>query len=176
MKDALIIIDAQNDFIGGSLGTKEARSILPLLAKKLAFIQKDDSTDLFITMDTHSKDYLKTQEGIKLPVTHCLKNSYGWQIADILKPFLPFVKVIIEKNSFGAIELPPYLVDYKKIELNGFCTDICIIANAFLLKSFYPEKEIIIDASCCAGTTIENHQKALEIMSTCQFTIKNKDH
>lgn len=172
MKQAYIIIDMQNDFIDGALGTKEAPLIIPFIEKKLQAAKQDESneTNIFFTQDTHGENYLETQEGKKLPVPHCIKNTKGW---DICKALLPYTldATILEKPTFGCTNLVPEMADYDSITLMGLCTDICVIANAFLLKTFYPEKQIIVDSTCCSGVTPQSHQTALEAMKACQIEI-----
>ena len=171
MKKAIVVVDMQNDFVDGALGTPEAQEMLPRLAAKL---EKEQAagTALIFTMDTHGMDYLTTQEGQKLPVEHCIRGTAGWEIAPALQPFVREAAAVIEKPTFGATELPDLLRDYDEIELVGLCTDICVISNALLLKAFYPEKPISVDASCCAGVTVESHEDALRAMKMCQVDVK----
>ena len=157
MRKALVVVDMQNDFIDGALGSKEAQEMLPRMAAKLA-AEQAAGTALIFTMDTHGADYLATQEGKKLPVEHCIRGTAGWQI--------------VEKPAFGSTDLPALLADYDAIELAGLCTDICVISNALLLKAFYPETPISIDAACCAGVTPESHANALAAMRMCQVEVR----
>lgn len=172
MARAVIVVDMQNDFVTGVLGTAEAREMLPRLVKKLEDIIAEDSADLFFTQDTHKADYLNTQEGKNLPVVHCIKGSDGWEIVPELKPFTKHAKMIIEKKSFGTTRLPTLLKPYSTVEFVGVCTDICVVSNALLVKAFYPETAIVIDAGCCAGVTPEGHRHAIETMRACQCKIK----
>ena len=167
-KEVLIVVDMQNDFITGSLANKDAENMVKNMIKKL----KSNKKDLIFTMDTHDENYLETQEGKNLPIKHCIKESDGWHIIPQLAEFLGKAKYITEKDSFGGFSLVTLTKDYDNIELIGVCTDICVIANALMLKLFYPEKEIIIDKKCCAGTTKSNHNAALKVMKSCQVTIK----
>ncbi len=169
MKKAIVVVDMQNDFIDGSLGTKEAQEMLPRLVKKL---EHSKDADLFFTMDTHEENYLQTQEGKNLPVLHCIRATRGWEIADKLQPYVERAAAIVEKPAFGSKELPQHLGSYEEIELVGLCTDICVISNAMIIKSFYPEKRITVDASCCAGVTPASHENALEAMKMCQIGIQ----
>ena len=168
MRKCIVVVDMQNDFIDGSLGTPEAQAMLPHLINKL---EKEREAALIFTQDTHSKDYLETQEGRNLPVRHCIKPEKGWEICASLSIFLARSIAIIEKPTFGSTQLPQYVADYDEIELVGLCTDICVISNALLLKAFYPEKTISVDAACCAGVSIESHQNALDAMKMCQIEI-----
>lgn len=170
MRKALVVVDMQNDFIDGALGTKAAQEMLPRMAEKLA-AEQAAGTALVFTMDTHGADYLQTQEGKKLPVEHCIRGTAGWQIADALQPFVHGAQ-IAEKPAFGSTDLPALLADYDEIELAGLCTDICVISNALILKAFHPEKIIAVDASCCAGVTTESHANALAAMKMCQVDVR----
>lgn len=174
MKKLLVVIDMQTDFIDGVLGTKEAISILPNVKAKIEQYQQNGDSIVF-TKDTHKTNYLETQEGKNLPVTHCIEGSEGWQIHPELVSFSNHVPCFC-KPSFGSIELANYIKDqqFDEIELIGVCTDICVISNAILLKAFAPEAHILVDASCCAGVTKESHQNALSAMKMCQITICNE--
>lgn len=166
MNDLILIIDMQNDFIDGSLGTKEAQAIVPRVQKKLL---TTDSVIMF-TQDTHGQDYLDSQEGKNLPIKHCIKPEKGWEICDALKPYVKESNVF-EKPTFGCTKLVQAVEPYESITLVGLCTDICIISNALLIKAFYPEKMIIVDSKCCAGVTPESHENALKAMRSCQIKI-----
>ena len=172
MNQAYVIIDMQNDFIDGALGTKEAQAVVPRIEAKIVASKKDTSvsTDLIFTQDTHGENYLDTQEGQKLPVPHCIKDTKGWNICRQLLPYTLFA-TILEKPTLGSTDLIAETAEYDRIVLMGVCTDICVISNAMLLKAFYPEKEICVDASCCAGVTPESHARALEAMKMCQIDI-----
>ena len=172
MKKCLIIIDVQNDFVTGSLGTREAEEMIPRLKDKLNGLK---DTAVFFTQDTHFENYLETQEGKNLPIKHCLHRTFGWEIAEEIYQTAESAALevrLVEKNTFGAANLPELLEDFAEIELVGLCTDICVISNALLIKAHYPEKIIAVDSACCAGTTPENHQKALDIMKICQIAVK----
>lgn len=173
MKKALVVVDMQKDFIDGALGTKEAQEMLPRMEAKLA-AARAAGTALVFTMDTHGADYLQTQEGKNLPVPHCIRGTDGWKIADVLQPFVEEAAAVIEKPAFGSTDLPAALDGYDEIELAGLCTDICVISNALLLKAFYPEKKIAVDASCCAGVTPESHANALSAMKMCQVEVRQE--
>ncbi|MBE6675097.1 MAG: cysteine hydrolase [Ruminococcaceae bacterium] len=171
MQRVLVVVDMQNDFIDGALGTPEAQAIVPFVKEK---IRSFDGKVIF-TRDTHQNDYLQTQEGAKLPIPHCINGTQGWEICDELKPF---AKDIIDKPTFGSTELVRALErensknQISEIELVGLCTDICVISNAMLLKSSLLETEIVVDSTCCAGVTPQSHQNALEAMKMCQINIK----
>ena len=161
-----IVVDVQNDFIDGALGSAEAQAIIPKLVNKLEKIQNE----LIFTQDTHKDNYLETTEGKFLPIVHCLKNTFGWDIAPEIQPFVS-KGTVIEKSSFGSTRLPSLLKKYDEVELCGLCTDICVISNALLIQAFYPAKTIIIDSQCCAGSTVEAHQAALLVMKNCGCVI-----
>lgn len=167
----LIVVDMQNDFIDGPLGTPEARAIVPKVKKKIEEYRANNYEIVF-TRDTHDKNYLDTQEGKHLPVEHCIFMTPGWQIHDELKLL---ADRIIHKHSFGKIKLGDVVhPDTEEIELVGLCTDICVISNAMILKATFPEIPIAVDASCCAGVTPESHKNALEAMKTCQIEIRGE--
>lgn len=177
MKKILIVVDMQNDFINGLLGTKEAVSIIPNVVNKIKKYN-DDNDLIFFTKDTHYDNYLETQEGRKLPVKHCIKKTNGWELQEEIKIF---AENIYEKNTFGSIELAETLTILTsknkniQIELVGLCTDICVISNAILIKSFIPEAKILVDASCCAGVSIQSHKNAIASMKMCQIEVINEE-
>ena len=168
----LVVVDMQNDFIDGALGTPEAVAIVPkVMVKMMNF----DGLVL-ATRDTHGEDYLETQEGKNLPVKHCIKGTHGWEIKEEIQQLL--ISQPIDKPTFGSEALGNVLKDLNNdvepidsITLVGLCTDICVISNAMLLKAFLPEVPIQVDASCCAGVTPESHAHALEAMKACQIEI-----
>ncbi len=166
----LIVIDMQNDFIDGALGTKEAVKIVANVAEKIREYRESGESVVF-TRDTHQKNYLQTQEGKNLPVVHCVEGSDGWQISEKLEVS---GSKIFNKPSFGSMELVEYVSSLKnleKVELVGLCTDICVISNALLLKAKLPEVPLCVDSACCAGVTPESHKNALNAMKMCQIEI-----
>ena len=219
MKDkikVLVVVDAQNDFIYGALENPEAQKAVPNIVDKiLAF----DGDAIFLTMDTHFKNYLETHEGKKLPVEHCIcdqgyENQCGWRVtsqiedAAVAKAKEGVQVKFIPKPTFGSIE--PVHFDNRiklvgkwknyfkpehslvenilynleindkheigkipmEIEMCGFCTDICVVSNALILKAFtYDFAEITVDSKCCAGVTPEKHEAALEVMRSCQINV-----
>lgn len=179
----LVVVDMQNDFITGSLGTPEAQAIVPNVQKKVDEAVKNGDIIIY-TRDTHQANYLETREGKKLPVEHCIDRTNGWQIADgiMLDSYYEHM-CIVDKPAFGSIELAwainglmnPYggFTADDEIELVGLCTDICVVSNALLLKSHFCEDvEISVDATCCAGVTPETHEAALKTMEMCQINVK----
>lgn len=169
---AYVIIDVQNDFVDGSLGTAEAQAIVPKIEAKLQAAKRDEQiqTDFIFTQDTHNEDYLSTQEGRKLPVPHCIRNTHGWRICPALLPYTLTAQVF-EKPTFGCTQLAEAAAPYGRLVLMGLCTDICVINNAMLLKAYFPEKEIIVDSTCCAGATPQGHEEALRAMERCQINV-----
>ena len=166
----LIVIDMQNDFIDGALGTKEAVAIVPPVIEKIKSYPKED---VFATRDTHPENYMDTQEGRYLPVPHCIEGTDGWhirpEIADLIDE-----DHVIDKPTFGSVKLAEKISELAaaediEIELVGLCTDICVVSNALLLKAYLPEVKISVDPSCCAGVTPEKHEAALETMRSCQI-------
>ena len=161
----LIVVDMQNDFITGALGSILAESIVPNVVEKV----KNFDGKVIFTRDTHFADYMNTQEGKNLPVEHCIKDTDGWQICDELKPF---INEVVDKNTFGSIDLPQMVTDADEIELCGLCTDICVISNAMILKAAFPEVKIKIDSKCCAGVSVESHNTALNAMKAVQIEVE----
>lgn len=170
MSKVLIVVDMQNDFVSGSLGTKEAEAIVANVKVKVEQYRSSGDEVLF-TRDTHTELYMDTQEGKYLPVVHCVKGTKGWEI---VKELETYVEKVFDKPTFGSLELAEYIVDgdYTEIELIGLCTDICVVSNALLLKANLPEVQISVDSSCCAGVTPESHEAALTTMKMCQIQVK----
>ena len=165
----LIVIDMQNDFITGPLGTPEAQAIVPNVKKKIEDYKARGDKIIF-TRDTHYSDYLKTQEGKYLPVPHCVHGTPGWCIADELGSGVDHA--VIDKRTFGFADWYYWVeADTESIEIVGVCTDICVVSNALILKTQLPKTKIIVDASCCAGVTPEKHKAALEVMKSCQIEV-----
>ncbi|MGM9593894.1 MAG: cysteine hydrolase family protein [Candidatus Onthomonas sp.] len=170
--DFLVVIDMQNDFIDGALGTKEAQAIVPKVVERI----KGFSGRVLATRDTHEADYLNTQEGKFLPVPHCIRGTQGWEIQPEIAALL--AEPPIDKPTFGCTTLAHVITAFHtcqepvtSITLVGLCTDICVISNALLLKAALPEVPIYVDAGCCAGVTPESHQRALEAMQVCQVQV-----
>lgn len=175
MKNLLIVIDMQNDFVDGALGTPEAQSIVPNVVRK---IESWDG-DICCTHDSHMEDYLETQEGKKLPVRHCIVGTDGWKLNSAVLEALSARKYAsLLKPTFGCTGLIDHIAGTygwdgpDSIELIGLCTDICVVSNALLLKANFPEVPISVDASCCAGVTPETNRAALTTMKMCQIEIK----
>lgn len=170
----LIVVDMQNDFVDGALGTKEAVAIVSNVVRKI----KGFNGKVLFTRDTHHENYMETQEGKNLPVPHCIEGTGGFELVPEIKALCNSKP--IDKPVFGSTELGMMLQEenereaIESITLVGLCTDICVISNAFVIKSFLPEVPIIVDASCCAGVTPESHLRALESMKTCQIQIVNE--
>ena len=171
MKNYLIVVDMQNDFVTGSLGSPEAVAMVPAAVRK---VQAHEGPVIF-TMDTHTADYPNTQEGRRLPVSHCVRDTWGWQIIPELAEAAKRARVV-EKPGFGSEALAALLkaeaADIASIELIGLCTDICVVSNALLIKAALPEVPLSVDAACCAGVTPEKHLAALETMRSCQIDVK----
>lgn len=171
MSKILIVVDMQNDFIDGALGTQEAEAIVPYVKE---VIENFDGK-VFFTRDTHYENYMQTQEGSNLPVPHCIKGTDGWQIRaelDALRKTDP-----IDKLTFGSKDLVEVLKaenDIESITFVGLCTDICVISNSMVVKAFYPEVPLIVDAKGCAGVSSESHKRALEAMKVCQIKVINE--
>ena len=162
----LIVVDMQNDFIDGSLGTKEAQEIVPKVKEKIKEYQ-ERGDEIIFTRDTHQSDYLSTPEGKKLPVEHCIEGTHGWEIADGL--YREGCE-IVNKPTFGYTGWDEH--DFEEVELIGLCTDICVISNALLIKALYPEIKVSVDPKCCAGVTPESHDAAIATMKMCQVDME----
>ena len=173
MRKILLVIDMQNDFINGALGTPEAEAIVGRVAEE---IRKYPTENVIATRDTHTEDYLNTQEGRKLPVVHCVRGTPGWKLHPEIAAALKGA-AIIDKPTFGSKELAEKLSllseqDDLEVTLAGLCTDICVVSNALLIKAFLPETPVRVIADCCAGVTPESHQAALDTMRMCQIEIE----
>ena len=174
MKKILIVVDMQNDFIDGALGSKEAVAIVDNVVNKI----KEFNDKIIVTYDSHDENYMETREGKYLPVPHCIKGTDGWQLNNKVQNAIKKNYSIIHKPTFGSTELVDLLSHYNQKEVDvtliGLCTDICVVSNAMLLKANYPEMNISVDASCCAGVTPESHKAALLTMKMCQINILNE--
>ena len=173
MKKILVVVDMQNDFIDGALGTPEAVAIVPYVKEK---IESFDGEVLF-TRDTHAENYMDTQEGRNLPVPHCIKGTAGWEIRAELDALRR--TEAIDKLTFGSRDLVDVLAregEIESITFVGLCTDICVISNAMVVKAFYPEIPLVVDAKACAGVTPESHARALEAMKMCQIKVVNGEN
>lgn len=171
----LVVVDMQNDFIDGALGTKEAVAIVPKVVEKI----QNFKGLVYYTRDTHDENYLETQEGKNLPVKHCIEGTQGWQLQEEIGELAEKKhSMIFNKPTFGSLSLAGFFAGVAKsapideIELVGLCTDICVISNALLLKATLPDTVIAVDSSCCAGVTPESHETALKAMAACQVEIR----
>ncbi|MBQ3101061.1 MAG: isochorismatase family protein [Clostridia bacterium] len=173
MKHYLAVVDIQKDFVDGALGSKEAVAIIVPSVEKISAFEGE----IFVTFDTHFEDYLDTAEGKKLPVPHCIKGTPGWELnSEVAKALAGKKFTAVEKLTFGSAELPELIKksagneDFD-VTLIGLCTDICVVSNAMILKANFPEKQIYVDSSCCAGVTPESHEAALLTMKMCQINV-----
>lgn len=175
----LVMIDMQNDFLTGVLGNEQTAAVVKRVYEKAKAYLTKSSAPLFCTMDTHNESYMTTQEGRNLPVEHCIKGTDGWQLESSIRELTdscPESVYKLEKGAFGAENLADCIKEIcgenvSEIELIGVCTDICVISNAILLKTFFPEALITVDSSCCAGVTPESHENALAAMKMCQINV-----
>lgn len=170
----LVVIDLQNDFINGALGTEEAQKILPKCQEKI----QNHPGEVIFTQDTHDENYLSSQEGRNLPTVHCINGSWGWQLAPEIEKIQQECNYrIFQKPTFASTDLAQYLyrINQEKpiteIEFIGLCTDICVVSNALMVKGHLPEVPIKIDPACCAGSTPAAHEAALCTLQSCQITI-----
>ncbi len=182
MKNILIIVDMQKDFIDGALGTPEAVAIVDRVVDRIKAYAQDPDGILIATLDTHTPDYMNTSEGKHLPVPHCIKDTAGWQPnARVLAALTEAAAAgkpchMLEKPTFGSVELPALVEELAagedfSVELCGLCTDICVVSNALLLKAHFPEIPLAVDASASAGVTVASHNAALDTMAMCQIDI-----
>lgn len=182
----VIFIDVQNDFIDGALPVDKNKDVTKKI-RKYAYICKCEHVPMLATRDTHEENYLETLEGKKLPVKHCIVDTNGWKLDEGLAEYIP-VDNIIDKQTFGSInDLPQMLddIDYSlkrlygdkngvtEIELCGFCTDICLVSNALILRAAFPNLRITTLKNLCAGTTQENHEAALKVLTSCQIDVRD---
>lgn len=195
--NVLIVVDMQNDFTYGALRNEEGIAIIPKVVNKIKQYIDDPNGVIIFTQDTHTEDYLESEEGKNLPVVHCVYNTEGWELVDEIKKLYDDYHdnegnvtkmACINKPTFGAIALGDYAfadlgidrtvrsIDQEvTVELVGLCTDICVISNAVMAKSFLPDAHIVVDASCCAGVTPESHKTALEAMKAIQVEVINEE-
>ena len=182
MTDMLIVVDMQRDFISGSLGSAEARAIVPAVATRIRRAA-EEGTQVVFTLDTHDADYMETREGRFLPVPHCIQGSEGWALEPEIARECKRGMISFEKPTFGSTALAHHVaaaagakgcVNGKGlcVELCGVCTDICVVSNALLLKAALPEADIMVDSALCAGVTPEKHAAALETLRSCQVEVK----
>ena len=174
----LLVVDVQHDFVDGALGSAEAQAAIPYIRDKVDAAVEEGNTLIVYTRDTHFNDYMDSDEGKFLPVPHCIRNTPGWQIMEEVD----VGGVKLDKLTFGLKDIDEYIeqalpnVDdtVTSIEIVGFCTDICVISNALLLKAAYATRgvPIFVDAKGCAGVTPEKHAAALEVMKSCQIIVK----
>ena len=167
MKKALIIIDMQNDFVGGALANSSAQAIVD----EIVTYASNFDGDLIATRDTHQKNYLETSEGKHLPVVHCVHGTPGWEIVTPISTLLNERGAhIVDKPTFGYLDWD-FLSAYDEVTLVGTCTDICVVSNALVLKAKFPDLIVNVKADLCAGTTTENHEAALKVMACCQVNV-----
>lgn len=176
MRNILIVVDMQKDFVTGVLASSEAQAILPEVKAKISEYDRAGK-EIFFTRDTHGEDYMQTNEGKHLPVPHCIKGTDGWQICAELTDGITSEYKTVDKPTFGFLGWKDVLVSETAdgseldIEMIGVCTDICVVSNALLLKALYPEATVRVDAGCCAGVTPEAHAAALVTMRACQVDV-----
>ena len=185
----LVIVDMQTDFISGSLGTPEAQAIVPKVVEKLRNY-KNTNTIVLFTKDTHYANYLLTSEGEKLPVEHCIEGTEGWAIDRAIHNEFKtggyatysagdIINGRITKPTFGSYDLIDALCDIDtqteegifEIEFCGLVTNICLVSNVLMTKAAFPNIPIVVDSSCCAGTSVDAHEAALLVMKSCQVDV-----
>lgn len=172
----IVVTDMQNDFIIGTLGSKEAVVARDNLVEYLATLDEDDI--VIFTRDTHFEaSYFDTQEGKRLPILHTIYGGNGWKVDEKLTTTVKCEFYFLDKYQFASVDLPKLirnLANLKGVDeiiFCGVCTDICVISNALLLKANFPEVPMKVIANCCAGLTTEKHEAALEVMRSCQIDV-----
>ena len=175
MKQCLIVVDYQNDFVSGSLGFPQAAALEENICKKIKEY-KERGDDVIFTFDTHTQEYLSTQEGQKLPIPHCIEGTEGWQLYGKVKELCTAQDVQIKKPTFPSLELANLLQgrEYSQVELVGVVTDICVIATAIMVKAALPEVSIVVDAACTSTMDAASKEKALDVMGCLQVTVVNR--
>lgn len=169
MRKALVVVDYQVDFVSGALGFAGAELLEPLIKEKIDKYHAENG-DVYFTLDTHGGNYLDTAEGKKLPVPHCIKGTEGHKLYGKIAECVRDGDIIIEKPSFGSLELAEMLrkAGYDEVEFCGLVTDICVVSNVILAKAALPESRVIVDSSVCASFDVEKHKAALEVMKSVQ--------
>lgn len=176
MEKLLVVVDMQNDFIDGALGSEEAKRIVPAVVDKI----KKHEGEIVFTLDTHKEDYLDTQEGRNLPVVHCKEGTHGHKVhKDLLdaakdKKYTEIVKYTFGSTALGEKVARMFEEGLREVEIVGLVTDICVLSNTLLIKAFCPEMLVTVDASCCAGSNREVHENALKAMKQCQINVINE--
>ena len=174
MKKILVVVDMQNDFVDGALGSKEAVAIVPNVAEK---ITDSDADEIFVTLDTHFENYPETLEGKKLPVAHCIDGTRGHELnAEIKKALLGKNYKEVKKTTFGSFDISKRLKESYpdeefEFEFAGLCTDVCVVSNVIIMRAAFPDAKITVDSNCCAGITPETHKAALDTMKSCQIDV-----
>ncbi len=177
MSRLLVVVDMQNDFVTGALGSPEAQAVVPLVARKVR--EAEEGTLIVLTQDTHGQGYLRTQEGLFLPVPHCIEGTWGQGVCPDVQVAAGTRAVRLHKSAFASVHLVELVRaelarhPVEQIELCGVCTDICVVSNALLLKAHFPEILLAVDGGCCAGTSPEAHQAALTVLRSCQVSVSN---
>ena len=177
MKKLLVVVDYQKDFVSGALGFAGAELLDARIAKKVAQYHREKDAAVICTQDTHKKNYLKTQEGRKLPIVHCVRDTEGWEVFGLTAEACGDRDLVIEKPTFGSMELMEIAEEeqFDQVELVGLVSNICVLTNAVLLRTALPEAEIIVDASCTACADPELNEKALDILEGLQITVTNRN-
>lgn len=172
-----VAIDPQKDFISGVLGSEEAKIAAHNLANRINEVKQDPNCEIIYTTDAHDDNYLKTYEGTILPIPHCIYDTDGIMLEDEIDEALPQDCLEFEKHTFGTFKIGEDFMTFydsrniESIEVCGFCTDICVITNVLILRTYFPNIPIYVRADCCAGSTPLKHNAALEVMKSCQITI-----
>ena len=176
MNKILVVIDMQEDFVRGVLGSEAAQATIPVVANLVHGFQRRGDP-IFYTRDTHGTDYTLTREGQYLPISHCIKYTEGWKICPEVIDYNYWNNIIIDKYSFGFENWKAFRDKIEKVDeivICGLVTNICVVTNALLLHTFYPETNISVVSNGCAGTSKEEHDAAILTMKSCQINIIEK--
>ena len=175
MKKILLVIDYQKDFVDGALGFPQAAVLEDAIADKITAYRKNGDEIVF-TFDTHTEDYLSTQEGRNLPVIHCIKGTPGWELFGKIAGLCLETDTCFEKIAFGSMELANYLAEnhYDQVELVGVVSNICLLSDAVIAKAALPEAQIVVDAACVASNVDRLNEAALDVMESLQIKIINR--
>lgn len=170
----LIVVDAQVDFVTGALANPVAEERVPAIKERVVAARENHEMVVF-TQDTHMEDYMDTLEGEKLPIEHCIYQTKGWEIVEELREE---AALCVLKPTFGSFDLIERINVLRtafnedvEIELCGFVTSICVLANAVLLRAALPNAKIIVNSKLCADVSKEKHEAALEVLRSQQIDV-----
>lgn len=185
MKRLLVVVDYQNDFVDGALGFEGAETLEEPIAKKIEEY-REAGDQICFTMDTHHKDYLKTQEGKKLPVPHCIEGEDGHKLYGKIANLIYDSDEVFLKPTFGSAALFERLskrqavadslgaLPFESIELVGLVSNMCVLSNAVMARAACPNVPIIVDAACTLAPDPAMNEKALDVLEGLQISVTNR--